>query len=335
MDIESALIKSRVNLDASLESLLDKVAENFSLGEIIDFSVETTGYEELNIKTKTSKGIFLVKVFSKSKSESTIKDYIKGLQQFQKAGVPTPSLLPGGNGYLYGFVEKTRTTYLCVMNYFSGETFQQRNVDKIDIERLVTYLSKIHSLSFSIHRNYDSWGTAHLIEEYDKKSKYISNEDNQLIQPIVNEYKTLRFDLFSKSIIHGDLQRTNVLKNQARDYCILDLGCMDFSYPVIDLSIFIAHFCLDDEGTKTSINLALYKHAVQSYVKERKLNDAELASIPTLVRATYAIYLIAANYSLQNPAHPNNSQTAAWIEFSKSGLDIQKTDLMVKWGVLL
>jgi Ser/Thr protein kinase RdoA (MazF antagonist) len=320
------LIQSRISIEIPLDQLLVKVSNHFSLGKIVDFSIERTGYEELNVRIRTSKGVFLVKIFSKLKSKSTINDYIMGMLEFRKAGIPIPKLLSSASGYLYKLEERKNTTYLCVMNYFTGKTFKHLAVAKNDVKRLTKYLTQIHALSFDIGMNYDSWGTAHLMDEYNSKSAHLSKEYVYLIEPVISEYKDINFDRFSKSIIHGDLQRTNVLRNQWQSYCILDLGVMNFSYSIIDLSIFIAHFCFDYISQKPFFNLSLYNQTIETYSLYRNLSEAELAAIPILIQATYAIYLVAANYSLENS---NDYQSIAWVEFGKSGLRIPKSDLVL------
>ncbi len=215
------------------------------------------------------------------------------------------------------------------MDYFVGSTFQTLQVSISDIDHLVRYIAQIHNISFALGKNYDSWGASHLLEEYADKKKHLPKEFADLIKPVIKEYRALDFSTFTRSIIHGDLQKNNVMRNGNSKYCILDLGCMDFGYSVIDLSTFIAHFCSDLISSKPAIDYNLYQQAINTYIKLRALNHNEISAIPTLVRATYASYLVAANFALLKADDVSYAQTVAWIEFSKSGLLIPKQDLKI------
>lgn len=319
---------SRVYLDISLDRLLRQVAIEYGLKKLISYEPIGVGYEELNIKIVVEKGIYVVKIFSKGKNPDVIQDYIKGLVEFYHAGIPVPKLLRRKDEYLFRFSGRKGSTYLCVMEYFNGQSFLEREPTENDLINLTKYIAKIHSLNFKINsNNYDSWGTSNLLAEYDKKKYCLRADDLQIIQPVVIEFQNIDFSNFRQSVIHGDLQRNNIMKSSKGDYCILDLGSLNFAPSAIDLAIFLAVFCFDPYSVVE--NKRRYKLVVNEYTMRMPLSPLELLHLPTLIKATYAIYFISSNYALQ-VNNDDSSQTVKWLDYSRRGLEMLTENMALK-----
>ncbi len=305
MDITSQLLK-RVDLKVSLADHLAGVAEQFSLGSVISYTLMRVGYEELNVKVRTVKGTFVVKVFSSEKSPQIIKDNVKGLVKLYRGNVPVTRVLKAKKGYYY----KTQNTYTVVMDFVEGQNFLKLRPTKKDIFSLTQSLARIHNFKFKVNRNYDSWGPVNFLKEYSYKKKYLNKEDTLLINSIKSEYQKIDFSKLRKSVIHGDMQREHVLKNKKGELCILDLGCMNYDPAVVDLAIFIAQF---DEYA--DVNLI-----IKEYQKYHKLNKEELKALPVFIKTTYASYFMTANYRLK-ALNDNSAQTLKWLKWGRDGLE--------------
>ncbi len=305
----------RVDLADSLEEIIEDVTSKAKIGKVISWEPIKEGYEELNIKVKTHKGFYVIKIFSKGKKYATIRGNIEGLINFSKARIPVPKLIPIGNHFLYKTRGKKGDTYICVMEFFNGMNFQEIGPTKKDIVVITKELAKIHMLPFRIHKNYDSWGTANLLAEFEYKKKYLNKKDLSLLKPIVDDFRKIDFNGLRKSIIHGDWQRKHVLKNSEGGYCILDLGVMDFNCRVIDLAIFLALFCFDAKSEK---NNNIFRMVIEQYEKTNKLSTREIKVLPFLIKATYAIYLLGSNYLIF--CGDKSRQTREWLDFGRRGI---------------
>lgn len=301
---------SRVDIVVPLSQLLESVSEFFDIGKIEEFEPIPVGYEELNLKTITSQGVFVIKIFSKLKNPETIKDNIKGLLEFAKAGIPVPVLVQKNNEHLFKTVGKHGHVFVCVMDFFDGKSFLEIEPNEKDILVITDYIIKIHSLSFPIQHRYDNWSVVNLLQEYEKRKQYLQTKDLELVKKAVEQFKTIDFSKLPKSIIHADLQKQHILKNENNEYCILDLGVMDYNARIIDLAIFLILFC-----KKEQFNLVLNR-----YSKTHPLSEYELSSLPILMNGIFAIDVIRANYELV-VNKDDSQQTKYWLQLGRKGLN--------------
>lgn len=312
------IISQRINLTMPLEKLVNQVVKNYFLGKIIKLERFKIGYEELNLKLTTNKGIFVIKIFSKTRNLEKLNDYLKGWQEFAKNDIPVAKLLKSSQGYLFG----QQNNYLCVSRFFDGQSFTQTKAGKQDFAKITDYLARIHQLKFKILPNYDPWGTANFLSEFKLKKKYLTFKDLNNISKIADDFSQIDFKKLTKSIIHGDLQKQHVLKNKFNKYCILDLGCMDYNASVIDLSIFLAQFCFD-QNKKLTENLHVFDFCRKQYLKINQLNPYELSLVPILVKATFGLYIIQCSFLL-NSGKDQSRQTKNWLQEDRQALEILK-----------
>lgn len=309
---------SRVNLAISLEELSERIVKDFDLGNSISFASLPVGFEELNALLITSIGRYIVKIFAKDKDVSTIESNVNALLKFYAGGVPVSKLFQSVDGkYLYQ-IQDDPASFCIVMAYFEGKKFTELSPSTEDFCAVSRILADIHSLSFPTHANYDMWLTIHLAREYAVKKQYLEVADRELIDPVVLRLLQIDRTRLSKSIVHFDLHRENVMKNSEGKYCILDLASCDYNYTIFDLGTFIALFCFDpDVPVETNINI--YHKVIAEYSQKRPLYPYELEKLPIVMQATFASNLLISTF-LQKTTDPNPTQTRYYKALSKSGL---------------
>lgn len=323
------LYLSRADTRIPLDQLVSNVARDFSLGTVRSWEPIRQGYQELNLKTTTDKGVFVIKIFSNrfaKKSLDNINDNVKVLLAFQKADIPAVTLVKGKDGYVFSTPGKQGTTYGLVMKFFDGESLATLKPTRQDTDTITQYLAKIHSLPITVNRYYDTWGTAHLLKEWEKNQHQLTSEDKKEIQPLLERYETTPWNKLRTCVIHGDLQRQHVLKSKSGKYCILDLGCMDYNAAALDLGIFIALFCIDLDSPKKEIQ-KMVEHVIEQYNQEHSLTKKERELIPLFVRTTYGMYVIGSNYE-RVARSDSTQQTKYWIAFGRKGLKKVTLDLL-------
>ncbi len=310
---------TRTNLTMSLDEAARLVVPEFKLGTLTGIEPLYVGYEELNTLIFSSSGKYVVKFFSKDKDLDSISSNVRALNAFYTGGVPVPKLYQAHDGQYIYEVEHDPAVYLVVMDYFEGRKFTEFEPNLEDMVRVTKILSRIHALSFETKGNYDMWLTMNLVQEFAHKKQYLSLEERQLIQPVVNGLAAIDLQKLPTSIVHLDLHRENVMKNEAGDYCILDLATCTTSYSVADLATYLALFCMD--GTlSVKENLRRYTAVVSVYQETSALSEYELQVLPMLILATFAANTLIPTYLQQSGTDENSEQTLYYQKLGRNGL---------------
>src|SRR6185437_2055635 len=225
---------SRVDIAQPLDDVLHEIARHYELGRIEQSRLITQGYDDLNALLVCEQGRFVAKIFNKSKELAIVKDHLRVQTALATRHLPVPRILTVNGAGLFRLAGRFQETFVCVSEFFAGENFVEVPPQRDDMLAIARFLAELHQLPFAITPSYDSWGTLNLPGEFARKQTLVSEETRRLVAPLADAIANIRLCEAHRRIIHGDLQRKHVLKNDRGHYCILDFGCMDYSYPVVD-----------------------------------------------------------------------------------------------------
>jgi len=308
----------RIDTALPIDDVVKKAAIAFGLGDILTYSVIPTGYQEYNIDLTASSGKFIIKIFSHDKPRSRITDVIWGYTRLASLGVPLPTLKTiHDNGYIMEIpAVRQAASFLCVFEYFTGKPMTQIAATDADLATLTRALITIHKTKKTIGRYYDTLGIANLEAEYEQKGDALFPDETALIKPVISKLHKIPVASFHQSIIHGSMEKENVLKNTGGSVCILDLGCMDYNASVFDIATYIANFSayLPESKRINVTNVILTE-----YQKSLPLTPAELAALPALIRAQYAAYIVGMTHHMRKD-HDMSKQTQTWLDRGWDGL---------------
>ncbi len=307
----------RIDIALSPDEVIKKAASEFQLGEVQAFSVIPAGYQECNIDLRTTSGRFVVKIFSREKTKHRIDDVMWGYSRFHKLGslLPNPKAIKDGS-HVLEIPGGTQPAFLAVFDFFAGKPLTQTPVTDADIVVITQAVAIIHKSPKTIGRYYDTLAIMNLEAEYEKKSDALFADEIALIKPVIAKLHKLKISSFRHSIIHGSVEKENVLKNAEGTLCLLDLGCMDYNASVLDIATFIANFSayLTEEKRNN-----LIQRILEAYQQSIPLTFPELAALPTLIRAQCATYVIGMSYRMRKD-HDMSKQTQTWLDRGWDGL---------------
>lgn len=313
------LLLKRTNLRVSFDEFLNEVQSKFaSISKVESYSPINEGYEDANIILNTSSGKYVLKIFFAERELENINSYIKILRECKNAGVQTTEILTDFNNGLGLFENNGVKTYYIITKFFEGKNFQNITPTNDDIKKVTQYLSKLNTLDFEVDHEYDSWGIKAFSEEYKKKKDKLTSEQCLLIKEIYLNYTKLDMSNFSKSVIHGDMQRKHVIKNNNNEYCILDFGCMAYDYKVIELSTFLAWFCLQEDTWKDKD--LIYEDVLNIYNSIHNLTEEETSSLPLLIKVSYSAYYMTTSVMINEG--DTSQETLDWHNRSKKMLEL-------------
>jgi len=299
---------SRVDLAQPLDEALRDVARYYELGRIERSQLITQGYDDLNVLLVCKRGRYVAKFFNKSKEPAAIEEYVRVQIALASRRLPVPHIHTMNGAGLFRVAGRHQETLVCVSEFFAGENFVAAPPHRDDILAITRFLAALHKLPLDITPSYDSWGTLNLPDQFAHKQALVSDETRRLVAPLADALASMKFGHAHKRIIHGDLQRKHVLKDGRGRYCILDFGCMDYSYPIVDLGIFLALFCLED-STPTSAQQIIVD-VLNVYRSCAPLPTEHIALLGTLIRATWASYLLTSDFLMRGG--DRTRQTRQW-----------------------
>ncbi len=307
---------SRVDIAQPLDEVLQDIARQYELGRIERSQLITQGYDDLNVLLECERGRYVAKIFNKSKGSAVIEDYVRVQMTLARHRLPVPRIHTLNGAGLFRAAGRHQETLICVIEFFAGENFITNPPQRDDMLAVTRFLAALHQLPFDITPSYDSWGTLNLPREFARKQALVSDETRRLVAPLADAIASIKFGRVHKRIIHGDMQRKHVLKDGHGQYCILDFGCMDVSYPIVDLGIYLALFCL--EGSSPSQAQQIIADVLKMYVSRAPLPTEHIALLGTLIRATWASYLLAADFLMRRG--DRSRQTCQWRRFALTNL---------------
>lgn len=311
----------RTNLKEHFNFFLGSVQKSFpSIGVINNYLPINEGYEDANFILNTTAGKYILKIFNKDRSLSYIKSLIKVLIDSVVNGIPVTKLVPGNSGELQVININKYNVYFCITDYFEGEDFQNSKPTLSEISAITEYISMLNTLRFDVVEEYDPWGNKYFGQMYKQKSNKLTSLQKMVIDNVYTEFLKIDLTKFSKGIIHGDLQRKHILQSKKREYCILDFGCMAYDPKVIELSTYLAWFCLQ-EDTWEDRDL-IYKTVLAIYNNTHHLSNEEIDSIPTLIRTSYAAYYLTTCVMMNEG--DTSEETIEWNNKAKKMLELTK-----------
>lgn len=313
-----AELLSRTEFTLGFEEFIQIVLQEHDLGKLYSYVPILVGYEDANIRVSSEKGEYVLKIFAKDRSFIQAKGYADVLLEAEKRNLPFTKLVKGEQGYLSQVQDKKTTIFYYLAYYFNGSNFDLSTPSMQEMKDIAHVLAQFNTIQLPVVESYDSWGSKNLVREYTKYENETKDDIKRLVSPIAEGMEQLDITGFSKGLIHGDLQRKHVLKNDKGEYCILDLGCMRNDAIVYDLSIFLAWFCLAEDTWEKREEIV--DAVVFEYTKPHKLSKEELASLPLLVRASYAAYLRKTDWLIQRG--DASEETREWFDKSKGMLQL-------------
>ncbi len=296
----------RTALTASFQNFLAAVSNTYpELGTIQQYEPILIGYEAANVLLKTSGGEYFLKIFESGRDTENIDALVQVHIRAKEIGVPVPQLVAGKEGFLSVFPDEVEVPYF-ITEKFVGVTFEHTEPSLEDMRQVCQYLALLNTLSFPVKEEYDSWGNKNIVREFDELQGFYQVKEE--VRSIVEEVRLLPLGSFSKGVIHGDVQTKHVLKNLAGDYCLLDFGCISLDAKIIELSIFLAWFCLSEKNWDSYSDI--FKEMLSIYSRLHPLSQEEMAAIPLLIRATYASYYLKTSQLIEEG--DNSSETKEW-----------------------
>jgi thiamine kinase-like enzyme len=315
--MESAF-RQRIGFIGDLKELSKSISRDFSLGDFLEGKIILIGHEDFNLSLETTKGKFFVKIFSKERPFGDCKRIVDVMIKSLEAGVSVPKLYPSEQGYLNLLKIDQLTLRICVMDYIGKDFFASKEeITHEDMLFLACQAALINSMDFKPSKIYDSWAITNFLAEFEKKIQYLDKEDSDMITPLVEKFKKLKVETLPHCFTHGDIIRTNVIKDKNNKIWIIDFSVSNY-YPRIQELAVLACDILFDKDSKERSRQNL-KDALEEYQKKIKLTPREIESLPTYIKIAHAMHVLCATYE-KKVRNNISEEDQRFLNIGKSGL---------------
>jgi Ser/Thr protein kinase RdoA (MazF antagonist) len=324
LDLTTNNLLGRIDSRLNKQALLKDIAQRYRLGEVLSFEQIKEGFEDYNVKLVTSKGSYLVKLFSQYKSFRHVKDNVCALVKLQKAGVNIPKFLSDKKGKcLYNFEHNDVMALGCVMKYFEGKSFLSLKKEPSDelIISLTKEITEINQLNFKPKGVYDVWVVQNLETEFKKKKQFLPQNDKKLIEKAVDLVSNIDYSKYSQGFIHNDINRSNVLVNNKEEFKIIDFSVMEYSALPIELGTYLSLFCVNPLKDSIDDLDRKYDKVINTYTKFGNLTEKDVSIVKDLMFGTYAANNLAGNFEWFGKDN-KEEDTKYWIELGRQGMEL-------------
>lgn len=313
--------EKRINLNFPLEILSQEVCKQYNLGKFMDNQLIKIGYEDYNYILTTSKGKFVVKVFSNLRTDKDCQNLADRGSIPHKHGFSCPKIYETSQGNLLITIVNGVKFRLLVMNYIDGKDFFTLNElpSEEELKIIAQETAKLNLIDYRPEFIYDKWAIVNFEKEYLKNKKYLSGKYKTLIEQVYNEFKTIDFSRLKYGFVHGDIIETNILRDDKNKLWFVDFSVSNYLPRIVDIAVTICDLCLD------LTNIEISKQRTQIYLNEYEkilpLTKYEKQALKVFLKCHQAITIIQTTKGKVEDKNLSE-ENLKFLNKAKKGLDL-------------
>lgn len=311
--------QNRIGYSGDVKPVLLQVCKDYSLGEYLTHKVIPMGYEDFNLILTSTSGKYFVKMFATFRDEAESQRYVEVMVKVLDARVQHPKLFKSSQGYLYKITIDGVQISLCVMEQVDGVSFYEKNLKATadEMRFLVQQAALINKIDLKPKPVYDSWAIIHFLEEYKNKREYLDKAEIKLIDPLVEQFSAIKIEELPHCFVHGDIIKTNVMKNREGKLYIIDFSVSSYYPRVQELAVLLCNMLFDEDKPETFKEY--YKLALEEYQKQKPLTKKEIEVLPLFVKVAHSMHVLCATYEKVVKGN-GSAENEYWINLGKVGL---------------
>jgi Ser/Thr protein kinase RdoA (MazF antagonist) len=302
-------------VSTSLPELVAHVAADYRLGDVDDWSVLATGYEDCNIDLRARQARVVIKVFAVARPAGIAARTAGVIAAVREAGVRHPRLHQDAAG---GYVHEYDGHRLLVMDFAPGRTFYDlgRPPDQAELARVIEQAARIHACELRPEPVFDSWAIANLVPLASQVGDLLDARQRRLVDGAIAELERVDFWSLPVTLIHADLTAGNVLLGPDGELTVLDFALANRWPRLQELAVIAASLMHGSPGTLPARMETVAR--MYSSAGPAPLTPQEEAALPASGRAAAAMELLGGlNQWRQGNRGP---ETDSLIEIGTTGL---------------
>jgi len=253
------------------------LCSNYGLGTITQINLAAGGIENLNYfidlrHNNTLNSYVLTVIKTPSYSGDSYFDMMGLLKQLE---VPAPFPLKDLKGKFFTYINKNEKALL-------QPRLPGKHISKVEIQhirQLGAAVASLHQIPYKslkhlpAHPRNLEWA----LTQSKKVKQHLTGDNDALLHASLSKVKTLMRGLetanVSKSLIHADLFKDNVLFNKEQLSGLLDFHHASIGYCMYDLAVIAIDWCRAQDG---SLNLCFLHELLKIYNAKKPITSDEL-----------------------------------------------------------
>ena len=241
--------------------------KKFKFKDFVDFKGISSGVTNSNFLIFMHHSNYILTIFEHNSIEE-LPFYVDLMTYLSKENFLCPRPIENNSGQALAILKEKPAL---MVSFLDGTEIAIR--DSKSCYSVGKYLAKLHLVTNNFPQsNKNTRGLNWMSDMYLNLKKYLSLEDQKIIELEINYHKKIDKVELPEGIIHGDLFRDNVLflNDKVSGFIDFYYACNDrFIY---DIAIAMNDWCIDEDG---KINNLMYLEFIKGYQSERELTDNE------------------------------------------------------------
>lgn len=246
---------------------ISKLANQFSLGSVIDFQTLKGGSTNSNYLLITEKGKHILTI-CEDKPHEQIQTLLELLQHLENHHFQTSKVIKLVNG---DFLLEYDNKPVYLKSYLEGVVPEQLSL--MSLEKLGKKIAKLHMIPI-LNSLPDTFPYGFIYFKEVTTSSYTHSYIDWLLQKSKYLEEHIPNDL-PRGLVHGDIFTDNLLEDANGQIFILDFEEVSHSPLIFDIGMALVGVCSDNN----KISLPMAKCLIKGYQQERELNQIEKNSI--------------------------------------------------------
>ena len=248
---------------------LNEFLENYSLGQLQQFSGISNGIENTNYFVTTSKGQYVLTIFE----QLTLDDlpyFLELMAFFSEANIPTAHPIADKRNEYIRILNGKPAALVKRLNGVSIDIANVKQCQEIGIQMAKMHLSsKQFKFSREASRNED-WR----IQTSKLVMPKLNKDEQDLLNQELNYIKTTKVGHLDTSVIHADLFRDNVLFIDDELTGIIDFYYAYNGFSIYDLAVTVNDWCTSGDINRDKENIVAFLMAYQTirYIEKNERN---------------------------------------------------------------
>ena len=248
---------------------LNEFLENYSLGQLQQFSGISNGIENTNYFVTTSKGQYVLTIFE----QLTLDDlpyFLELMAFFSEENIPTAHPIADSQNEYIRILNGKPAALVKRLNGVSIDIANVKQCQEIGIQMARMHLSsKQFKFSREASRNED-WR----IQTSKLVMPKLNKDEQALLNRELNYIKTTKVGDLDTSVIHADLFRDNVLFIDDELTGIIDFYYAYNGFSIYDLAVTVNDWCTSGDINRDKENIVAFLMAYQTirYIEKNERN---------------------------------------------------------------